>query len=284
MKLKISTLFHWLYATLMFLPILMFIPSCLYYGFNEHATNETTTTINYKYQSNEVNTIDDLVEGNIYHFKIDNDTIGTYFSYTIPDDNNFDMVFINVNRYNFANYIYGFDEIYNATYENNGQILVTFNLYNYEMTYNFYTTFNDTNDPFISGVIGNLATEKFTLEGDFIFYGSNHFVIHNDTNFISQTAYNVIESVETNVQQTIPQQISNAWNSVWNLPVFAWTQNSFVTAPFSYITGLFGLSSDNSINYVFTYFVSISICWLVFDLLMYVPNLAHRWLDRSALE
>ena len=62
---KISKLFHWLYATLMFLPFVFFLPSCLYYGFNEHATNTETTTINYKYQSNEVNTLDDLVVVNI---------------------------------------------------------------------------------------------------------------------------------------------------------------------------------------------------------------------------
>ena len=50
----------------MFLPLVFFIPSCLYYSFNENATNTETTTINYKYQSNEVNSLDDLVVGNVY--------------------------------------------------------------------------------------------------------------------------------------------------------------------------------------------------------------------------
>ena len=33
-----------------------------------------------------------------------------------------------------------------------------------------------------------------------------------------------------------------------------------------------------------TYWTVISIYWLIFDVLMYIPNLFHSWLDRSVVE
>ena len=273
MKLKISTLFHWLYATLMFLPILMFIPSCLYYGFNEHATNETTTQINYKYQSNEVNNINDLVVGNVYQletFNLSNNYLPGDMDFYLLKYNNTDL-FSNFSDYEGNNFNTKNCIIYLSTidYQSN-QWAVSIYLFEEESTALYF----DYNNAI------TLKNCVFICNQSIIDY----FEYNNNSTLPQYTDYNVIESVETNVQDTISNKMYLAWEGVWNLPLFQWTKNSFITAPFSYITGLFGLSSDNSINYVFTYFVSISICWLVFDLLMYVPNLAHRWLDRSALE
>ena len=40
---KISKLFHWLYAILMLLPFVIFLPNAFYYGFNEHAIAQEKT-------------------------------------------------------------------------------------------------------------------------------------------------------------------------------------------------------------------------------------------------
>lgn len=273
MKLKISRLFHWLYATLMFLPLLMFIPSCLYYGFNEHATNETTTEINYKYQSNEVNTLDDLVESKIYFINaldINSSLFGFEDSYLDIDLLRFDVIDTTI-------YDGTLDEIVFNDYDSKN-----FNYLNVYIGYGYFGL-RFTND----NVNVHLYKESDYLSLENVYFRYNSYFNEGLDVFETlpqYTDYNVIESVETNVQDTISNKMYLAWEGVWNLPLFQWTKNSFITAPFSYITGLFGLGSDNSLNCVFTYFASISICWLVFDLIMYVPNLAHRWLDRSAIE
>lgn len=259
----------------MFLPLIMFLPSCLYYSLNKYATNETTTQINYKYQSNEVNSINDVIERNIYHLNINNTTLDNYFLFN--EDLELDFDILATYNYNFTNYNLNSDadETLGAEF---GNTLVNFSVYYDSAKINLYL---NSSNVFQYCEIGNLTEEDFTLN---CIIRIN--TINNLSNYLcfEYTDYNVIESVETNVQDTISNKMYLAWESIWNLPLFAWTKNSFVSAPFTYITGLFGLSATNSLNYVFTYFCSISICWLVFDLLMYVPNLAHKWIDKGAIE
>lgn len=267
---KISKLFHWLYAVLMFLPLVMFLPSCLYYSLNKYATNETTTEINYKYQSNEVNTLDDLVEGNIYSFNcyaltyndiFNDETQGFVIELLTPleiqQTLSDGIAYTDLNRFGVNTILELVGDSYIYTYTSEYQ-------YEYESCVNEY----QYTSTFESNCIVRLIKNYFEYAYEYFTY----------------TNYNVIESVDTNVQDTISNKMYLAWEGVWNLPLFQWTKDSFITTPFSYITGLFGLSSDNTLNCVFTYFASISICWLVFDLIMYVPNLAHRWLDKGAIE
>lgn len=55
---------------------------------------------------------------------------------------------------------------------------------------------------------------------------------------------------------------------------------------YSYLVNeLFGLSGGYVpliINFL-TYWTCISIIWLIFDLLMYVPNLVHSWIDKAVI-
>lgn len=269
---KISKLFHWLYAVLMFLPLVMFLPSCLYYSLNKYATNETTTQINYKYQSNEINTSDDLINGNIYEFNLinflDEQENGNYIyingcKVILLTDYNTDEINTNEITY-FSTYYFDASHVENGMTINNDSVGFPFMEIEIDLT---------NIEHFTVYIIWNDLDLEYNLSYSLPYYS-----------YFKYTDYNVIESVETNVQDTISNKLYNAWESIWNLPLFAWTKNSFVSAPFTYITGLFGLQATNSLNYVFTYFCSISICWLVFDLLMYVPNLAHRWLDKGAIE
>ena len=77
--------------------------------------------------------------------------------------------------------------------------------------------------------------------------------------------------------------VSNSFTNVFNLDLFSWCKDLFLIEPLNYITDIFGVS-NNAISYIFAYWCSISIIWLVFDLLMYVPNLVHTWLDRGAID
>jgi len=66
--------------------------------------------------------------------------------------------------------------------------------------------------------------------------------------------------------------------------LFSWCNTSFLVSPFSYIGDLFGLPSTSPIYTLLSYWLNISLIWLVFDIVMYVPLLVHRWLDKGIRE
>lgn len=78
---------------------------------------------------------------------------------------------------------------------------------------------------------------------------------------------------------TIHNTIQNYFN-MSDLFVFkglsSWIQVAF-------FDGNFPLGFYIFYNLLLYWFV-VSLLWLIFDILMYVPNLAHRWLDRSSLQ
>ena len=73
-------------------------------------------------------------------------------------------------------------------------------------------------------------------------------------------------------------------NNINTLPLFSWAKNSFLCQPFTYITNLFSMDSTNPIITLLSYWLNISIIWLVFDIVVYVPLLVHRWLDKGIIE
>lgn len=66
--------------------------------------------------------------------------------------------------------------------------------------------------------------------------------------------------------------------------LFSWASSSFLVAPFRYISNLFGVPSSSPLLTLLSFWLSISIIWLVFDLVMYLPLLIHRWLDKGVIE
>ena len=82
----------------------------------------------------------------------------------------------------------------------------------------------------------------------------------------------------------IVDTIYNQFSDIWSLPLFEWAKSSFLVAPFNYLGSLFGLASDNLITVCLDYWLCITILWLCFDLIMYVPNLVHKWIDKAGVE
>ena len=98
--------------------------------------------------------------------------------------------------------------------------------------------------------------------------------------FLSALIFNNFKNGDiTNIVETI----SNEFASVWSLSIFSWANSSFLIAPFNYIADLFGISSSNLLIVSLDYWLCISIIWLVFDLIMYIPLLVHRWLDKGVI-
>ena len=67
-------------------------------------------------------------------------------------------------------------------------------------------------------------------------------------------------------------------------PIFSWAYNSFLATPIVYITSLFSIPVNHLVVQLLSYWLAISVIWLVFDLIMYVPLLVHRWIDKGVLE
>lgn len=123
---------------------------------------ENGMKIHYRYETNEVNSVSDLISGNAYHFKIeDNNT------YSIFDSQNtyFSFLFFNINNYDLVNFYY--DEILNTSYTDNGLLCARLEIFETDVFLQFYLTYNENNDYVFD--ISSVSQDNFSLEGDCVF-------------------------------------------------------------------------------------------------------------------
>ena len=92
------------------------------------------------------------------------------------------------------------------------------------------------------------------------------------------------ESIDLQSYDDITLWLTSSFSDVMNSNLFGWAKDSFLVEPFQYIANLFEMPSTSPIIYALSYWLSISIIWLVFDVIMYVPLLVHRWLDKGIIE
>ena len=96
--------------------------------------------------------------------------------------------------------------------------------------------------------------------------------------------------------------VFNAFSSMWSGNVISdpsvwWSQlqeisftgglSSDIKDVYQYLVdNLFGFTDDYQYHVVrlLTYWTCISLIWLIFDVLMYVPLLVHRWIDKAKIE
>lgn len=280
---KISKLFHWLYAFLMLLPIAFLVPNIFYYAFNDNATNShiEQTTINYKYETNEVNSLDDLVDGNVYEMLIYENVSPSELILDYGRNSAQWFYYLYSNFETFQSYEYYFDEVLGIEGESDLNS-ITFDGNN-EMA---YISINTTDSDNV------IVFDSILLKGMFIFvyYEDLNFFYTIDDGYCSKLLecpkeYIPIESVETTtIDLDIVDSIENNLRKTWDLSLFSWTHNNIIIQPFSYLCGLFGMSNNSIIAYYLDYWVCISVIYLVFDLVMYVPLLAHKWIDKAKVE
>lgn len=84
--------------------------------------------------------------------------------------------------------------------------------------------------------------------------------------------------------QNVVNSFCNVLNMVMTNSVFAWVSGSIVYTPFSYIANVFNMSANSPIIALLSYFLVITIVYIVFDILVYIPNLFHRMIDGGAIE
>lgn len=285
---KISKLFHWLYAILMLLPFAFFVPSVLYYAFNDNSTMQTvevpkteTISVDFNQKYNYVNAPNRTLEGITWS----NNGNGS-FSASGTSTNFSDYTLIQINETGHIWLIQVNNPSVEVRLSSIGGALTSFRDY-INVPTSFYLRIN----PNISIDVDNLYPQLFDLTQ--MFGVGNEPTIEEFNQIFTNYYYSYTESelmqitYDTGTTEQLVENtsiINYAWESIWDLPLFSWTKVTFVSVPFAYLTGLFGIVANSSLNYLFGYFVTISICWLVFDVIMYVPMLVHRWIDKARIE
>lgn len=84
--------------------------------------------------------------------------------------------------------------------------------------------------------------------------------------------------------QNVVNSFCNVLNMVMTNSLFSWVSGSIVYTPFSYIANVFNMSANSPIIALLSYFLVITVVYIVFDVLVYIPNLFHRWIDGGSLE
>lgn len=185
----------WLHACLDLLPVIL-IPVFMVYSHRHDVTENVQIT--YKYESNEVNTLDDLVIGNIYNLSLENSYIDDF----LLSSGNF-IYFELLSNLNLE---------FNVSYDD----FVGFDI----IKPNTYIAFSNTNNiSYIEFYEDNTFIEyynSFTFSGkilnnfNFVYYGGNF----SGYELITYTDYNVIESVDTSNTNVMDSFMNNFNNTI----------------------------------------------------------------------
>jgi len=254
---KISKLFHWLYAFVMLLPVFAIGVTCGYAMFNKNAYQSYSG--NNTIQTNYLTNINDFELNNTYYFNSRNYTDLTNVTATT----NQERIYLD-NVYVISSYLSNDFDIENTR------------------SVGFYKLSNTNILIYLYDNDNNLITSM----------QSNQNYINFSFNYLSNTLNNNSLFEYTNMFYSISNlqghYIDNVFyysvNKVTQSNLFNWAYDSFLVAPFSYIVGLFSMPTNSPVVMLLSYWLAISIIWLVFDLVMYVPLLVHRWLDKGVLE
>lgn len=254
-KRNIKTVAHWvIMCFLLLFPIVLV-------GISAFANDEQSVTVTeiHEYETNEVNSNDDLIEGNIYKVN------GTY---AFGDDNlesgllSANILFIPSNDDDSFLYFDSSSVEYDTDY-----------IYNYVSFY--------YEDSTITLYIGDYAT----IYLDSITFHNVYFVIYNLSNFNAQNFITLFSSSDYlgNVTTTVDiensnykQEINNWANSFKRLPVNAW---------YGQLLDVIGIGDTNNsvMNVIYVY--PLYVLWvylidLILDCLLVIVNLGHNALKR----
>lgn len=245
---KISKLFHWLYGFLMLMPIFAIGVTCGYAIFNKNAYQSyvdiKSTTLS------AVSNYNSIIYNNQYLIQYENQytSVGSY-----TDSPRFYYSQININWED-----YGFSPGYTWT--------------NFQVRNDGYIYLRDNNDYQEIKLIWGTQLKEVVL------------TLTNVTPDYNFNKGSTILYFYTIINKPLSDVFYYAVDKVVESPLFNWSLDSFLSTPFTYILNLFNVPNNSVMLLLLSYWLDISIIWLTFDVLMYVPLLTHRWLDKGVLE
>lgn len=248
-----------IYAIFISLPILSLLPNLLYFGFNEKASDYTDVNVveTYEYETNEVNTIEDLIAGNIYHFSITRESaLASNIEIGINEIYNFE-----------TNLTYGYT---NASGQSNRLRLTPTA---------FYLYFQLEDLSINNGVFNNSLPSNYSISVDFVYstdYTTNSAAIEYITAsyYLGDKSISVVES-EMNPQNAFEYTISKFIkdNNFGNIDFFSFFSTLFL-----------GNSTINAVyvgfvNWYLNYILYVSLAYLLFSVLLWFVNFARKLLE-----
>lgn len=293
---KISKIFHFLYFSVLSIPLLS-IPVFAIYSQNHEITGneivqETNKVVDFNQQielttyrnsslsysnvngrfeitniSNNVLTNPELIRCEYFNFELDH----VYFY--DKQDNNYQVRFWSTNV---ATSFYGTEQVYRVPVQNNNVYQMyligtlqpnetfTFSLCVYDLT----QMFGAGNEPTAQEFRNYFPLDYYPYtESENVVIENYETITYNDTDIVSQFIY----SEYNFMAQYLPMYKFAPFNGIYN-----WLQNTFFGGAAPIVFTIF--------YQWFAYWLFVSLCWLIFDVLMYVPLVVHRWLDKGALE
>ena len=248
-----------IFALLLILPILCFIPTGFYYGFNEHAEAQTkevikdteTTTTNATYYENGTTKPTDNTEIEINKMYVwDSRKVSSYpMTGTLLCDY---LEIIDSNNATITNEITDQQVIY----------LLTLSVYNGEQRY----TINPNNGYIVIAFMAKQAPNfnNYYQGVDIL----NFHILQNTT----QTTTTTTETETYNM--SISESMYQAWEDVWTSPLFNWTNNTPLNTGLTGFVNIFGITTNSYISSYIIYLLSITGIYVVIDIVLEV----FKWL------
>lgn len=301
---KISKLFHWLYASIMFLPLLV-IPIFAIYS-QRHVIDNNSVTIVHEtideveyesfqycfYQDVEMYDSDYLLEcftDSFISFELNRD-----YNYPFNVEAGLYYDFIAEHKYAiiFDESLEGFNIFFDDMFGNSAPYGITESgIYVAEFTDTYYPLYVggryagsfathcnmfDLTDTF--GVGNEPTLDEFLelMEEPYYEYG-------NVTFYVTDSVTESITYGDTDIGSQFIYQMYNVTDKYFNIknwmnlnPLYDW-----------FISNIFNGSNSLVLPVIFnliTYWLVISFLWLIFDILMYVPSMIHKMLDKARME
>lgn len=269
-----------IFGLFLILPILMFLPNCLYYAFNEHAQVNTTTQPVYEYKNVDFN---QLLEPRSLHYEengitIDYDATGLVVS-IVDNPTGYNQKFLgNMQLYN--NHVYYipqfFDfEVYFPSQTTTDRLTFTGNDGIYTLA--FYVPQSATN--------GTYECYPMVIDLTQMFGNGNEPTIQQFTQWYDDDYYSYTlskkETLEIETENTVTvtettKNIEYAWKSLWQGPILTWTNNNNFIFTINLFTQIFAISQESYLTNYLTYILTITAIYLIFDIVfVLITKLTH---------
>lgn len=262
-----------IYSFLLFMPLLAILSETLINIFNENAKQEIE--INYKYESNEVNTLDDLQVNKIY--QIDNLYAENFHNQTPTEA----YLYIHIIYYESISFNYGapfldekyFYETYDSREANEMNTLLQLNYEEVNLTCIYITNGNAYACIYELGQLNYVKNIIFYFENiDDIETFKQYYTPQDE--MPHYTDYNMVESV-TEKETTPTDAFYNSINKIEKSNLYNWTKNTGTYTVLKTTTE--GLGITNTFTpLLLTYWLIISVIYFIYDIALMLIWIVHR--------
>ena len=251
-----STIGKIIYGFLLFAPLIAILTGCLISTFNI-ATKEETE-IHYRYETNEVNSNDDLIVGNIYRFTTDDYFIST-------NSSEFGLLFLSLEDCNFDEGDNVFSEIYFSDINHNYNGVIG---YFSSSTIDFYQGY----DAYVSYSITQQMLKLSSIVIIETLDNLNNNFYQNFTKLENQ--YIPIDYVETH-NVSAEDVFYRSVDKVVQSPLFNWATNSIIYTTTASTCNALSITTP-FVPLLLSYWLIISVIYYLYDIALMLVWILHR--------